>query len=175
MAGKIPAITLYQPHASLAAIGAKPLETRDWPAPVKYIGGRIAIHAGSSPKYLRHFFGGHPVGTATRSIRAALGAAHMVAHLLPKGAVIATATLLGCYHVAEYDETRRLAFVDRWAAGSRPPLPKQGVGGRWPFCTDDFGDYTPGRWLWRLTDVRRIEPPIAARGFQRVWGWEDPR
>ena len=39
------AISLWQPWASLIAIGAKSIETRSWPAPRALIGDRIAIHA----------------------------------------------------------------------------------------------------------------------------------
>jgi len=41
----IPAITLWQPWATLIAIKAKPWETRGKPPPKKLIGQRIAIHA----------------------------------------------------------------------------------------------------------------------------------
>ena len=37
-----------------------------------------------------------------------------------------------------------------------------------------FGDYQIGRWMWRLEDVRPIDPPIRARGYQRVWRWTPP-
>ena len=43
----IPAITLYQPWASLVSIGAKPFEFRGWPAPARLIGKRVGIHAGA--------------------------------------------------------------------------------------------------------------------------------
>jgi hypothetical protein len=35
---------------------------------------------------------------------------------------------------------------------------------------DRFGDYPPGRWAWRLTEVRPIKPHIPAKGMQ-LWGW----
>lgn len=38
---------------------------------------------------------------------------------------------------------------------------------------DLFGDYRPGRWAWKLDDVRPIEPHIAAKGMQ-TWGWPWP-
>lgn len=41
-----PAITVYQPWASLIAYGFKEFETRHWQPPQKYIGELIAIHAG---------------------------------------------------------------------------------------------------------------------------------
>ena len=34
-----------------------------------------------------------------------------------------------------------------------------------------FGDFTPGRWAWRLANVRKIEP-VAARGAQGLWEWK---
>ncbi len=32
-----------------------------------------------------------------------------------------------------------------------------------------FGDYTPGRYAWRLEDVRGLAEPIPCRGMQGVW------
>ena len=43
------ATTLWQPWASLIAIGAKYYETRDYPPPAKLLGQRIAIHAAVRP------------------------------------------------------------------------------------------------------------------------------
>ena len=37
---------------------------------------------------------------------------------------------------------------------------------------DIFGDYTPGRWAWLLTDIERLEVPVPARGYQGFWTWE---
>jgi hypothetical protein len=41
------ALTLWQPWASLLAVGIKRHETRSWRIPPKLLGARIAIHAGS--------------------------------------------------------------------------------------------------------------------------------
>ena len=35
-----------------------------------------------------------------------------------------------------------------------------------------FGDYTLGRWMWWLKNVRPVDPPQPARGWQSVWKWE---
>lgn len=43
----IRALTLWQPWASLLAVGVKAHETRSWRIPPKMLGTRIAIHAGS--------------------------------------------------------------------------------------------------------------------------------
>lgn len=40
---------------------------------------------------------------------------------------------------------------------------------------DPFGDYSPGRWAWRLEDVRSVEPHIPAKGRQMIgWPWLIP-
>jgi hypothetical protein len=45
----IPALTIWQPWASLVLAGAKPIEWRGYPFPVRMVGSRIAIHAGARP------------------------------------------------------------------------------------------------------------------------------
>ena len=40
---------------------------------------------------------------------------------------------------------------------------------------DRFGDYSVGRWAWRLEDVRRLDPPVPVRGMQLwFWPWQVP-
>lgn len=43
-------VSLWQPWASLIAVGAKCTETRSWPAPSSIMGGRIGIHAAKTRK-----------------------------------------------------------------------------------------------------------------------------
>lgn len=43
------ALTIWQPWATLVAIGAKPYEFRSWQPPGWLVGQRIAIHAGARP------------------------------------------------------------------------------------------------------------------------------
>ena len=45
------------------------------------------------------------------------------------------------------------------------------------FIPDDerrFGNFAPGRFAWDLQNVRRFDPPIAARGKQGLWKWDGP-
>ncbi len=37
---------------------------------------------------------------------------------------------------------------------------------------DSFGDYTPGRFAWKLEDVQPILPHVPAKGKQGWWKWE---
>lgn len=72
---------------------------------------------------------------------------------LPLGAVVCTAILAGAYRMG----------VQERVPGSRP------LGNA--FRTDEFGDYSPGRWVWWLTDIERFEPPVLAKGSQGFWEW----
>jgi len=84
----LPALTLWQPWASLLVTRVKVHETRSWPAPRRLVGGRIAIHAAASHPARRH------VGPKLDAIcRTTFGDDWRA--VLPLGAVLATAILEG--------------------------------------------------------------------------------
>lgn len=132
----LPALTLWQPWATLIALGIKPYETRDRRAPSRLIGARIAIHAAArQPKF----------GDITPEIHDAAARASgdpLWFEKLPFGAVICTAVLTDALPVT-------CVFAD------------------------PFGDYTPGRYAWKLERVSLIVPPVPAKG-QRLYGWPWP-
>ncbi len=35
-----------------------------------------------------------------------------------------------------------------------------------------FGDYTPGRYMFKLANVRALEPIYQVKGHQRIWNWK---
>jgi hypothetical protein len=125
------ALSLWQPWATLVAIGAKRIETRHWPAPHWLIGQRIAIHATKTTRHL-WLCEQEPFAAYVRS-----------AERLPLGAVIATVVLDRCTEITTASaaelEQRSLhehAFGD-YAAGRHawllhdvqpvaPPLPVTG-------------------------------------------------
>ena len=37
---------------------------------------------------------------------------------------------------------------------------------------DQYGDYSDGRWAWRLVDVEPLDPTVPARGRQGLWEWK---
>ena len=40
----------------------------------------------------------------------------------------------------------------------------------WPGSLEDhFGDFSPGRFAWRFTDVQPISEPIPCRGHHKLW------
>jgi len=77
------ALPLWQPWASLVAIGAKRIETRHWPAPASVIGQRIAIHATKTTQHL-------DIASEAPFNQ------YLTPEDLPLGALIATAVLHRC-------------------------------------------------------------------------------
>jgi activating signal cointegrator 1 len=148
----LPALTLWQPYASLVACGAKTIETRGQRTNYR---GRIAIHASSVPQAME------PATVALPAIHDALWP-HLgfttrpmpadVRQRLPRGAIVATAELVGCVPIVADPAARNCVDARRGGAALRLDDPDDGE-----VCTDitaqvPFGDYTPGRWAWLLAD-----------------------
>ena len=72
---------------------------------------------------------------------------------VPRGAIVATAVL------------RKAVKVDRVRDGDA-----YFYEGSVPM--DSYGDFSPGRWLWMLEDIERIDPPVPAVGHQGFWNWD---
>lgn len=138
------ALTLWQPWASMIAIGAKRIETRGWPCPAGMVGERIAIHAAATREHL--------IVAGCDPFRPRLLAAASSGTLvldeagdLPRGAVLCTVRVVACEEMtAGYD--RALDRDER-----------------------EFGWYEAGRFAWHLADVERLPVPAPVRGGQRVW------
>ena len=150
------AVTVRQPHASWIADEIKPSETRSWMAPKRHWGTTIGIHASKYVPTMEelaviaghvHRAGGDPlIVTPDRCVF---------------GAVIATATLVECVQV--------------WAISSYgTSLVKTPEGERRGGITDDgLGDYSPGRWVWLLSDVKKLAESIPACGYLGLWRLKD--
>lgn len=176
------ALTLWQPWASLMAIGVKTIETRSWSAPEALIGQRIAIHAAVRPvpdgaqigdwrvvrdaddvrwQYLVEW----PVGAQLDTSR--------VWYPMPFGAVVATGLLIDCVQVLKVrpDGTwtiRRPSSGPATRYGRRGiPLTRGGIRDQLP-----YGLFTPGRWAWLFVEVYPELEPVPAVGHQRLWDWE---
>jgi hypothetical protein len=171
-----PAITIQQPYATLSALGAKRNETRSWPAPRKYIGQRIAIHAG---KTFFPFMPGYCGDNFLDALADALGMhrrydteteADFLRRLherdLPLGAVVATAILADCYLIGA--DTVGTYISLRSDEGENYL--------KFAYLKDTkellFGDWQPGRYAWRFADMQTLPRPIPARGKQGLWTWE---
>lgn len=160
------ALTLWQPWASLIAVGAKRHETRSWPAPATILGERIAIHAAVRPVD-RRFRSPCALGTLDTQFDrmccrqlgldwAAPDDDQLPRRGLPYGVVVATAIVHDC-HKAEAVAYR---------------LKTRGT----PDDLDDLlsGDFTFGRYAWELRDVRVVEGGSPVRGRQGVWNYDGP-
>lgn len=152
------AITVWQPWASLWACGAKQFETRPWATKYR---GPIAIHAGLA---FDNSFTEEFAKAAHAALKKSLpGFTYM--HELPRGAIIATAELVGCHKMVLHGGRGLSSASPGWLETDR------GI-----YEPDEqellFGDWTPGRYAWEIANVKMLETPIPAKGKQRLWNWE---
>lgn len=138
------ALTLTQPWATLVAIGAKSIETRSWR--VERTPVRIAIHAAKGfPDDARYI-------ATTEPFHTALGGG--LASELPIGKIIAIADLTICF---------------RFAAGTERQIRERSADGALPPHEADFGDFSAGRYGFRLLNVVKLPEPVEARGMLNLW------
>lgn len=134
------ALSLWQPWASLVAVGAKQAETRHWPAPAWLIGERMAIHAAKKPM---------PQWLTREPIFAEALIDHYESPKdLPFGALVATAVLERC-------ELMTYRLVED-ICSTRP-------------SEHAFGHWARGRFAWWLRDVQLLDDPIPYRGRQGLF------
>jgi hypothetical protein len=151
------ALTVWQPWATLIAIGAKPYEFRGWKPPKSMIGQRLAIHAGARPirrvevlellnqcKHPEHY--GRPSFHVERALPV-LRACYDGTAALPLSHIVCTVTL---------------------------GEPKRG-----DLCAVEFGEDAANdsnrdgtfNWGWPMLEVAELQPPVSARGAQGFWDW----
>lgn len=147
-------ISLWQPWATLIAIGAKKIETRHWKTDVR---GRVAIHAAKrwTRDQKKLCCGGlTPLAGYQSSIyihNAVYGAGLFNdGHLIcpPLGAIVAVGDLVDCKFITSAMSPP--AFPGDWETRSSmlpPPEPER-----------SFGNYECGRYAWIFQNVRAIEP-----------------
>lgn len=140
------AITDWQPWGTLIIIGAKTNETRGWETKYR---GPIAIHAAKTLSASAKIW-----TRATPEIQAALPCP---IEQLPLGAVLGTVELVDCLKVISL--SKGMAILSDGSEVTGDEL--------------EFGDYTPGRYAWKLRNPVKYDKPIPARGQQGLWNWED--
>ena len=138
-------LTLHQPWASLIADGRKTIETRSWPPPRALVGERIAIHAGRR------------IDMPPSETDIPLSEKWFPGQFLPLGAIICTARIDDFAHVRTGSACRR-AWWSRRRVYTRVP-------------EDEFGDFSPGRYLWKLSAVEAVSPVVYISGQQGLWDW----
>lgn len=143
----LPAISIWQPWASLIAHGIKKNETRSWAPPAAYIGRTFAICSSKNDKGLDIYASeagdgpGHPRTVALRR----LFELHIRLDALPFGKVVAIGTLA--------------------KATRMPPLESDEPGA----MERALGDWTPGRWAWSFAEVKALPEPIDVIGKQGIF------
>lgn len=139
------ALTLRQPHATMVAHGLVRFVRRGWPGE-RALGKIVAIHAGTDGALLR--LGLHQV----QPLRGALAPLGLTgpgsSALFPRGAVIATARLVGVHACADVRD--RLSPLEH--------------------ALDDWCD----GWAWEFRFPHLVTPPAPADGQPGLWRWRAP-
>ena len=158
------AISLWQPWATLVAIGAKQVETRHWSAP-KSVRGEMAIHA--AKKW-------------SRDLAAMCMEEPFRSTLLP----LARAAWPDLHGDAAVGFEKTLDFYLRRYAGTPRGLPLGGYVARTllngcyraedmvPLISSTeaaFGDFSPGRFGWDLGPTIALPSIVRAKGRQGFW------
>ena len=171
----VKAISLHQPWASLIAEGIKTIETRNWAPPKALIGQRIAIHAakrkptmndmqliphrGIEVKIPGYFY---QLATPTGQ-RGGVQVVTEPGRECPLGKMVATAKLIRALPVSEVRDGVAALYRPMTCRGPLPSCPYIQI--------DPYGDFSPGRWLWFLEDIEKLDPPVPAAGHQGFWNW----
>lgn len=152
------ALSLWQPWASLIAVGAKRVETRGWQVPAFALGQVIAIHASKRTRELGlvdypPFSTQLEAAKADDRLVAAVGQPRSasVRYMLPLGAIVATARIVRCAPITEQGAaTLRADNPDEWAFGNY--------------------DLSEGpRFAWVLDQVVALDPPRVCEGAQGLF------
>ena len=168
------ALTLWQPWASLVALGVKTIETRGWRTDYR---GPLLIHASAAiPLPMPLTVGDYEV---TKDNPRGTGPAYLLRsdrlswpYRLPLGAVVATCTVVDVVPMVGNGSLAHNGHHRVFVAGDGEGLWRTNPqGGSAIEVTDQrpYGDYAPGRYAWLLDDVRPFPSPIPARGGQKLW------
>lgn len=137
-------ITILQPFATLIAIKEKRFETRSWKTDYR---GPLLIHAGKGTQYMYL--------CEQKSFKDILKKHGYNKDNLPLGNIIAKVNLKDCIKVV-YEDSMDAQLEDDFTIGDKEYI---------------FGDYTPGRYAWKLEDVEMFKEPIPVKGQQRLWNY----
>jgi hypothetical protein len=155
----VPALTIWQPWATLIAVGLKPYEFRGWAFPEAMIGQRIAIHAGARPvrkDEVRHLLvqlqgsSWRESGLVREPSIKLLTRVLMIPKSLPLSSVLCTAVLGQPIRDDRLAESLGIVAIH----------------------DSDRSEHS--NWGWPLTDIVKLEPFVPALGKQGFWKWAMP-
>lgn len=151
-----PAISLWQPWASLIAAGCKPFEFRSWPAPRAFWGTHIAIHAAARPVRRAEVqellvklqtARWRETGLTREPALALLERVFQAPKSLPLSAIVCLALLGEPIRNNELSAKLGLPLVN------------------------DSERVEHSNWGWPLMEIQPMDPPHRARGAQGFWRW----
>lgn len=150
------ALSLWQPWATLIAIGAKQYETRSWSTAYR---GSLVIHAAKRPDEAKalemaiYRLSGHWAQTPLEHY--AIEALYAF-HGEPVGAFIPKLPLGAALCVVDLVDVVRVERVVCTLSAQEMA----------------FGNYSAGRFAWKLANVRRFDKPIPLAGRQGLFDCE---
>lgn len=185
------AITLYQPWATLVALGKKKIETRSWKTDYR---GPLAIHVAkkfTGDQRLLCSWGKQPFSDALQGVfwdkkeiqNVRYGFAGSVIQGGPctefwrinknyhLGCVIAVCNLVDVVEILDFQKRHFVTSDDLSEEENTIEIDYIKIPPAEPELS--FGDYTPGRYAWILQDVQMLEKPVPAKGMQRLWEWDE--
>ena len=148
------AITVWQPWASLIAIGAKPYEFRKWAAPKACVGQRIAIHAGAravKPTEVRALIIGLRSKSAERHGLKVEPALDLLERLLLSRQVLPLSHVVCTVRLGQPRRADLLAS-------------ELGID-----LANDSDRSAAFNFAWPMLAVEPLMPPVPARGAQGFW------
>lgn len=178
------ALTLWEPWASLCALGVKTIETRSWSTKYR---GRLILHASKHRvaswtrvgEYRVQGFGRHGLALVGPDLPEFRSTPRLEGYILPLGKIVATCELLDVIPIIGPPEAENMLTellhrhdghfvindrgVRRWHR--RPGLDGPHSATSYPVRDEDYGDFTPGRYAWILGDVKQTSERCPA-----CWG-----
>jgi len=159
------ALTLYQPWATLVAIGAKRIETRSWKTNYR---GPLAIHVSKNKKIDHNLWWSEPFASALEGTLVHIGPSQLLGQTstsyqiltqnLCLGCVIATCELVACQKIDDYDWS---VYQSGWMKGTHFFEASQ--------KEKAFGNFEIGRYMWFLANIQKLPEPIPAKGAMGLW------
>jgi ASCH domain. len=158
---RVKALSLWQPHASLVALGLKQYETRGWYTAYR---GKLIIHAAKKWSYQQQQL-------ARRFVQLFPACHALVTHPLLDALVwhregvypVFGAALCVCDLVECIPAERLVPAGTRLEADDRV--------GQISFQEYCFGDFSPGRFALKLANVQLFTKPVPVPGRQSLWDW----
>jgi activating signal cointegrator 1 len=155
-------ISLLQPWASLVVLGHKKIETRSWNTKYR---GELLIHASASKKMAKFFIDVEPFqGVFEKHFD------WLIPNIdeLPFGAIIGKVNLIDTFHtedaetIINHSEDLFEIINTKDNKAFEKAVTKEIA----------FGDYSPNRYGWLLSNPIVFDNPIPAKGMLGLWEFD---